>query len=128
METRLAITTSYSLLWGTMQPRLLFDRLKQWDVKKVAVTDRDSLCGYPACREEAERCDIELICAASLTEGSDVLYAFVQNQKGYEKLCLLLTKRAEDGAFSYLPSLLADSEGLVLATSSPTLLATLAKS
>lgn len=128
METRLSITTSYSLLWGTMQPRLLFDRLKQWNVKKVAVTDRDSLYGYPACREEAQRCDIELICAAALTEGDGEIHAFVQNQKGYEKLCLLLTKRAEDGAFSYLPSLLADSEGLVLATSSPTLLATLAKS
>ena len=55
METRLALTTSYSLLWGTMQPGLLFDQLKQWQVKKVAITDRDNLYGYPACRQEAQR-------------------------------------------------------------------------
>ncbi|HBO36598.1 MAG TPA: DNA polymerase III subunit alpha, partial [Sphaerochaeta sp.] len=128
METRLALTTSYSLLWGTMQPGLLFDQLKQWNVGKVAITDRDNLYGYPACREEAQRCNIELICAACLTEGDDAIFAFVQNQKGYEQLCLLLTKRAQDSAFSYLPSLLAQSEGLVLSTTSPTLLTTLAKS
>lgn len=122
METRLALTTSYSLLWGTMQPNRLFDQLKQWNVGKVAITDRDSLCGYPACREEAQRCNIELICAACLTQGSDTLYAFVQNQKGYEKLCLLLTQRAQDPSFSYLPSLLRESDGLVLATTSAVLL------
>lgn len=128
METRLALTTSYSLLWGTMQPGLLFDQLKQWKVKKVAITDRDNLYGYPACRQEAQRCNIELICAACLTEGNDAIFAFVQDQKGYEQLCLLLTRRAQDRTFSYLPSLLADSEGLVLATTSPALLTTLAAS
>lgn len=127
METRLALTTSYSMLWGTMQPSRLFDQLRQWKVGRVAITDRDSLCGYPLCREEAQRCNIELICAACLTEGSDTIYAFVQNQKGYEKLCLLLTQRARDPSFSYLPSLLRESDGLVLATTSAVLLNTFAQ-
>ncbi len=127
MATRLALTTSYSLLWGTMQPSSLFDQLKQWNIDTVAITDRDSLCGYPACRLEAQRCNIALICAACLTEGKDTILAFVQNQTGYENLCLLLTKRAQDSAFSYLPSLLAHGEGLVLATTNPSLLKMLAK-
>lgn len=127
MNTRLALTTSYSLLWGTMQMGRLFDQLKQWQVDKVAITDRDTLGGYPLCREEAQRCNIALICAAALTEGNESIFAFVQNQRGYEQLCLLLTKRALDPLFSYLPSLLQECDGLVLATTSPALLKALAQ-
>lgn len=116
MPARLALTTAYSLLWGPTPADKLFGKLAGWGVTKTAITDRDNLLGYPVFREEAQRYGIELICGASLTEGSAVIHAFVQDRTGYERLCYLLTKRNLDPRFSYLSALLEDSGNLVLAT------------
>ena len=116
MHTRLGLYTAYSLLWGPVGIERLFARLKEEGVTKVAITDRDNLYGYPACREQAQSAGIALICAAALTEQDQIIHAFVQDQQGYERLCLLLSLREQDPAFSYLQALQQESGGLALAT------------
>ena len=116
MHTRLGLYSAYSLLWGPVGLERLFAWLTQEGVTKVAITDMDNLYGYPACRELAQSKGIELICAAALTEQGQIIHAFVQNQKGYERLCLLLSLRQQDPAFSYLQALKQEHGGLVLAT------------
>lgn len=116
MHTRLGLYTAYSLQWGPVGIERLFARLKKEGVSRVAITDLDNLYGYPACREEAQSVGIDLICAAALTEQGEVIHAFVQDQTGYERLCLLLSLREQDSSFSYLNALKENSGNLVLAT------------
>jgi DNA polymerase-3 subunit alpha/error-prone DNA polymerase len=126
MSSRLGIISGYSLLWGVLKLEDLFEKLATLHTTVAAITDRDSLCGYPACREEAQKWGISLHCSALLTEGEKEIYAFVQNQQGYERLCLLLTKRHHDSTYSYLGDLLENAEGLALATTDKEILTTLA--
>ena len=127
MHSRLGIISSYSLLWGPLQLGPLFEKLETLQITTVAITDRDTLFGYPACREEARKRNMMLHCGALLTDGKKGIYAFVQNQQGYERLCRMLTKRFCNSSYSYLPDLLEDSEGLALATTDVELLAILSK-
>ncbi len=128
MSTRLAVQSAYSLLWGTCTIPTLFDRFQQLGVDRIAIADRDNLYAYPECRQEAKERGISLICAAYLSEGPSSLFAFVQNRRGYERLCALLSKRAVDPSFSYVRALAADDGSLVIATCDPSLLAELAPS
>jgi len=126
MRSRLALSTAYSLLFSPVAVDDLFDRLQAMQVEQVAITDRDNLYGYPVYREAAKERGISLVCACLLTERQGDLFAFVQDQKGYELLCTLISKRNLDPTFSYLPTLKKTSEGLVLATTSSAILSQLA--
>ena len=122
MSTRLAILSSYSLHHGTIRAEELFARFKEWGVTKVAITDRDNLYGYPHHRELASEAGVSLICAAALTEGEALIYAFVEDQGGYEELCQILSRRAIDPTFSYLAHFTHHRTTLTLATANPKIL------
>ncbi len=126
MHSRLALSTAYSLLFSPVSVDALFDRLETMQIRKVAITDRDNLLGYPVYRQAAKERGMDCICACLLTEKEGNLFAFVQNQSGYELLCQLISKRNLDPYFSYLPSLQENSAGLSLATTSGSILNRLA--
>ncbi len=118
----MGLLSAYSLLYSPLAATSLFERLESLGIQKIAITDRDNLYGYPVYRELAQERGISLICGALLTESGEELYAFVQNQAGYELLCKLISNRNIDPHYSYLPLLEGGCEGLVLATTSPPLL------
>ncbi|MGH0053118.1 MAG: PHP domain-containing protein, partial [Sphaerochaetaceae bacterium] len=126
MRSRLALSTAYSLLFSPVTVDVLFDRLHAIGVEQVALTDRDNLYGYPAYREAAQERGMSLICAALLTEEQGEIFAFVQNQTGYELLCRLISERNLNPSFSYLSLLQGNSTGLTLATTSKDILSLLA--
>ncbi|AEV28109.1 DNA-directed DNA polymerase III PolC [Sphaerochaeta pleomorpha str. Grapes] len=122
MSSRLGIRSSYSLLWGTAPIQKLFETLQSQGCKSVAITDRDNLYGFPACREAAKEAGIRLICGCELLCSQGSVFAFVQDSVGFSRLCELLTERNKDRSFDYLPSLAKDSAGLVLASFSSDIL------
>ncbi len=125
MATRLAILSSYSLYYSTIRAEELFARLKAWGIDRLAVTDRDNLYAYPLLRSLARESGITLIAAAALSEGDELIYAFVECEAGWQELSALLTHRNLDPTYSYRSYLQTEQTHLTLATSSPHLLSAL---
>ncbi len=105
MGSRIGVISAYSLSWGVLSAEELILHLKTLGVSKVAVCDRDTIGGYPRLREVAAEEEIELILGCSLSEGEETIYAFVQDQRGYEELCALLSNRYLESSYSYLSDL-----------------------
>lgn len=105
MGSRIGIVSGYSLAWGVLSADELMSHLKALGVAKTAICDRDTIAGYPRLREVASDEGIELILGCALTEGKETVFAFVQDQRGYEELCFLLSKRYQNPAYSYLEDL-----------------------
>jgi DNA polymerase-3 subunit alpha/error-prone DNA polymerase len=125
---RLGLRSAYSLLWGTVTVERLFSALAEKDVDTVAITDRNGLYGFPACREAAKETGISLVTGAELLSPSGSVFAFVQDMDGYARLCDLLGRIGKDRAFDCLPALQADAGGLILAGTSVPVLDALAGS
>ncbi len=125
MATRIGVLSAYSLYSSTLRPEALFAQLAAWQIERVAITDLDSLAGYPLLRSLAQESGIALIAGASLSEGGERIYAFAEDEAGWRQLCALLTAHNLDSSASYLHALRQSQNALTLATTSPTLLAAL---
>ena len=125
MATRIAILSAYSLCYSTLRAEALFAQLGAWNIERVAITDLDSLAGYPLLRTLAREQGITLIAGAALSEGGEHIYAFAEDEEGWQELCALLTARNLDPSYSYLDSLQQSKNALTLATASPALLTAL---
>ena len=65
MATRIALLSAYSLCYSTLRSEALFSRLDAWGIERVAITDLDSLSGYPLLRSLAKERDISLFAGAA---------------------------------------------------------------
>lgn len=125
MATRIGILSAYSLYSSTLRPEALFAQLAAWQIERVAITDLDSLAGYPLLRSLAQENGIALIAGAALREEGERIYAFAEDEAGWRQLCALLTAHNLDSSASYLHALRQSQNALTLAATSPTLLAAL---
>ncbi|WP_320130076.1 DNA polymerase III subunit alpha [uncultured Sphaerochaeta sp.] len=122
MSSRLAVRSAYSLLWGTASVPRLFEALAAQGCTSVAITDRNNLYGLPACLEAASEVGIKLITGSELLCREGSVFAFVQDSKGFSRLCELLSEQSKDDCPDCLASLAQDSQGLVLASFIPGIL------
>ncbi len=122
MSSRLALRSAYSLLWGTAPISQLFQKLSDYGCEAVSITDRDNLYGLPACREAAKEVGIKLITGSELLCPNGSVFVFVRNGIGFSRLCKLLSERSRDSSFDYIAALTQNSQGLILASSSPAIL------
>ena len=122
MASRLAIRTYYSLLWGTITPERLMERLSQEGVKRVAITDRDNLYGLHHLREVGKEYSVEVLVGAELTSSFGSLFAFVTSKEGFSNLTRLLSAKKMEKAFDLFASIEGYGAGLIFASLSPEVL------
>ncbi len=122
MASRLGIRTYYSLLWSTITPERLMERLSQEGIKRVAITDRDNLYGLHHLREVAQEYSIEVLVGAELTSPQGSLFAFVTSKEGFSNLTRLLSAKKMEENFDLFSSVEEYSSGLIFASLSPVVL------
>ncbi len=121
----LVVRSHFSLMWGTASVAALCRHAKKLGYTQLALTDTDNLYGLwlflAACRREA----ITPIIGAEVTDPNHPWRAvcLVKNKTGYAHLCRLITRRHRDPDFALKDQLPRLSEGLVVLTSHPKLLA-----
>lgn len=126
MHSRLAIRSTYSLLWGTSTPKAIFTYLASQGCSTVAITDRDNLYGLHEIRGEAAAHHMQLVIGTQLVTDIGSLFLFVENPAGYARLCTILTGKRTHSEFDCHTALCTDAVGLIVATPSPSLLERLA--
>lgn len=122
MHSRLAIRSSYSLLWGTRTPHDIVGYLKGQGYSAVGITDRNSLYGVHEFIAAARKADVQPIIGAELVTPQGSVFAFVSSKRGFSRLCTLLSEQED-----IVKALQHDSDGLILATTQPQLLEQLAR-
>ncbi|MEJ5369693.1 MAG: DNA polymerase III subunit alpha [Bryobacteraceae bacterium] len=85
----------YSLLDGTLPPERLADAAHASGLPAAALTDRDTLAGAVRFYKRARQLGIHPVIGAELTlaQGAS-LVLLVENRRGYQNLCSLLTEAA----------------------------------
>src|SRR5690554_4670197 len=122
MASRLGIRTYYSLLWSTITPEGLMERLSLEGVKRIAITDRDNVYGLHHLREVAQEYSIEVLVGAELTSPQGSLFAFVSSKEGFSNLTRLLSAKKMEENFDLFSSVEGYSSGLIFASLSPIVL------
>lgn len=113
-------------MWGVSGIKSLCRHAKNLGYNRLALTDTDNLYGlWPflaACRNEG----IRPIIGAEVTDKNTSARAvcLVKNNRGYGRLCRLLTRRHTCADFDLKFALIKYSDGLTVLTSSPELLRT----
>ena len=111
-------------MWGTASVRTLCRHARRLGYNRLALTDTDNLYGlWPfitACRREG----ITPIIGAEITDPKTARRAvcLVKNKTGYNHLCRLLTRRHMDTGFDLAAILPPLAHGMVVLTSSATLI------
>ncbi|MCL2093161.1 MAG: PHP domain-containing protein [Treponema sp.] len=122
--------SAYSFLCGVHRCETLLDRAAAEGAETAAITDLNGLYGVHSFIEAAKERGIRPIIGAILSpryEAQDSalhreqgIYCYVQNRRGFSRLCEILSsrnKKGSDWGMEKLCSLLKeDSEGLVLAS------------
>jgi DNA-directed DNA polymerase III PolC len=115
---------------GTSSPARLCARAKKLGYSAVALTDHNSLAGlWPflaACKQHGLR----PLIGAEVTDrnSSEKAICLVRNASGYKRLCTLITKRNLNEGFLLKKELREQHDGLLILSSSLSLLAGLHKS
>ncbi|MDR0312338.1 MAG: PHP domain-containing protein, partial [Treponema sp.] len=120
MDARLGLCSAYSLLYGIHKPATILERATSYGVKTVSFCDINNLYGVHTFLEEAKERQIRPIIGATLTAGthtSGAVYCFVENRKGFGRLCEILSERNKDiPQFNPLSFLRENADGLILAS------------
>jgi len=121
----LTCRSHYSLMWGTAPIKQLCLQARHLGYKKLALTDTDNLYGLWPFIQACQDLDITPIIGAEITDPriSHRAVCLVKDNKGYQNLSQLLTRRHRDKNFSLKQSLPKFSKGLLVLTQSPDLLA-----
>lgn len=90
--TPLHVRSGYSLLRGTVGLESLTRRAASLGHKRIALTDVNNLYGATRFWQLAKESGLEPILGAELIEDSQSIIALVENDKGYENLCRLITR------------------------------------
>lgn len=126
MYSRLAIRSTYSLLWGTASPAQIMEALAKEGCSAVAITDKDNLYGLHECRAAAQAYNITLIVGVECTTAVGSVFVFVETPAGYSRICTLLSQKEQQKDFNIISAFTENSEGLLLATTVPSMLIELA--
>lgn len=126
MRSRLALRSSYSLLYGVRSPRDLAERVAADGASVLAVCDRDNLYGVHSTLEECRLRGLRPIVSAELTCPQGSVFAFVRDRSGFSRLCEVLSFKKRDPTFDPLSALSDSCPGLVLASPHPEVLRNLA--
>ncbi len=123
MASRLAVTSSYSLLYGVLQPADIMAVCRKYGIDTVAVSDRESLHGLHALLEEGKEAGIRVIVSVKLPSPEGPIWLFVFSREGYSILTELLSLPKGDQGYTEL--LASRNEGLIIASTSRTVLSRL---
>ena len=131
MNTRLGLISAYSFLYGVHKPKALLDRAASFGIKTVSICDLNNLYGLHSFIEDAKERNIRPVIGAALTVNPsripDYIHCFAENREGFSRLCEILSIRSRDvKTFDPILNLREDSGGLVLASSNPDTLRSLA--
>ncbi len=119
MHDRLALRSSYSLLYGMRSPEQVVAQAAAYGARTVALTDIGNLYGAHEFLEAAKEAGLRPILGAQLTLGTKPLFAFVRDRQGFARLCELLSTHKRPTGFDLMGELQLDARGLVLATRDP---------
>jgi error-prone DNA polymerase len=93
MYVELHAASAFSFLRGSSLPEDLVARAAELGYPALALVDRDSVSGAPRFFKAAKAAGLRPIVGAELTlEGGGVLPLLVENRRGYQSLCRLLTR------------------------------------
>lgn len=135
MDSRLGLGSAYSLLYGVRKPEELLDKAVEYGCKTIAVADRNNLYGLHAVQQAAEERGLKPLCSVKFVTEKGSVFAIAGDKSAYMRLCEMLTLFFKDNRNSALRTvssailcseLVRDSSGLVLASSDPFFLDTLA--
>lgn len=91
----------YSLLDGTMTPEQVAEAAHAGGMPAAALTDRDTLAGAVRFYRRARELGVHPVIGAEVSlAGGGALVLLVENARGYENLCRLLTEAALAGGES----------------------------
>ena len=111
----------YSMMQGTGSVERLCRRAAVLGYTKLALTDRDNLCGMWRFIQACEAEGIEPVIGAELTDpvSDSSAVCLVKNAAGYRNLCRVITRRHTCTGFCLKTDLPLYAEGLVLLTGDP---------
>jgi error-prone DNA polymerase len=110
----LLVRSCYSLGGGTASPLALCKAAEKYGYQRLALTDRDNLYGLMFFIAACKQVGIIPIIGAEITDCNSDLRAvcLVENELGYQNLCLLITARHTDKKFNILQAVIKYSAGL----------------
>lgn len=126
MIAPLFVTSSYSFLFGPVQPQALVERAAALGYEAVALTDRNSVTGIPTFVGACKDAHIRPIVGTELRYPGGRALLLARDRQGFARLSNILTARA-DGTFDARGALLQDHGGIVVITDDVGLLASAAK-
>jgi DNA-directed DNA polymerase III PolC len=89
--------SNFSLLYGTISPKQLIEKAKQYGLKALALTDTDAMYGLVEFYRLARENGIKPLPGAVLTTVCGDLVCLAETNEGYKNLCRLITKRKLGG-------------------------------
>jgi DNA polymerase III alpha subunit len=107
---------------GTAGLELLCEETRNLGMDTLALTDTNGLYGLVFFLQIAEENGIRPITGSEITTDTERAVLLVQNQEGYSNLCRIITQRHCSDHFTLSEALKQNSEGLVILSSTPTLL------
>ena len=125
----LAIRSYYSLMQGTSSPARLCARAKELGYSSLALTDRNSLAGLWPFLAACKQYGLRPLIGAEITDrnSSKLAICLARNSTGYRNICNILTKRNTSEQFSLQKELREQHDGLLILSSSLSLLTALQK-
>jgi DNA-directed DNA polymerase III PolC len=125
----LFVRSYYSLMRGCSSPARLCRRAKELGYGGLALTDRDSLAGLWDFLAACKQYGLRPLVGAEITDpgSAATVTCLVRNSTGYINLCNLISKRKVNKTFSLQQELVKHSNGLIIVTSSLSLLTILQK-
>ena len=94
MIVPLPLHSTYSLLRGTIPPRILASEARRLGYSALALTDRDSLYGLPVFLEAMEAEGLRPIIGTEVGYEGGTCVLLAKDRGGFARLCRLLTARA----------------------------------
>ena len=90
----LNVRSCYSFLDSTLSPEAIVRLAVQYELPAIAVTDTGSLHGAPELARLAKEAGVKPVFGAEVFIGLQPLLLYVENARGWENLCRLLSRKA----------------------------------
>jgi len=90
----LNVRSCYSFLDSTLSPEAIVRLAVRYELPAIAVTDTGSLHGAPELARLAQEAGIRPVFGAEVFIGAQPLLLYVENARGWENLCRLLSRKA----------------------------------
>jgi DNA-directed DNA polymerase III PolC len=91
----LNVHSYYSFLDSTLSPRAIVDWAVRRELPAIALTDKNNLHGAVEFAQAAAEAGIKPIIGAEIEWNGHRVCLYVENQKGYENLCRILSAKGE---------------------------------